>query len=477
MHGTPAAADAVRMNVSVGARGTTERRVDHEVDPAAADQLDDVVRALRRPWRRVRPGCRRAPARPPCRRSRAAGSRGRPAASRERRSRACRGWRRDTNTVPARRQARRPSATIAFASAMPAVGVDPHDLAGRLHLGPEHRVDAREPTERQHGRLHARVREGAGSDAGPPAARRRRAGPRVVRPVSTSVAIRASDTPITFETNGTVREARGFASSTQIRSSFTASWRFIRPTTPRRRASRTRDVLDRVELVVGQGRRRDLARRIAGVHARLLDVLHHRADEDAAVRVRHRVDVDLDRALEEPVDQHGVVRRGFGRRPDEPSPARRRRRRSPSRARRARRTGARRPGSRSARRSPAPPRIVRASPCGGAAISSSCEDARANFPRSSARSIAAGLRAEDRRTPPPRAFAASLSGVCPPNCDDHAHRPLRAADGQARPRPSAARSTAGSTCRSRSRRSRGCEFTITDSNPASSSANAACTQA
>ena len=55
--------------------------------------------------------------------------------------------------------------------------------------------------------------------------------------MSTNVATRASETPITFETNGTVREARGFASITQIRSSFTASCRFSRPTTPRRRAS------------------------------------------------------------------------------------------------------------------------------------------------------------------------------------------------------------------------------------------------
>jgi hypothetical protein len=45
IHGTPAAADAVRMN-DPSVRGTTERRVDHEVDPTAADQLDDVVRTL-----------------------------------------------------------------------------------------------------------------------------------------------------------------------------------------------------------------------------------------------------------------------------------------------------------------------------------------------------------------------------------------------------------------------------------------------
>ena len=57
-------------------------------------------------------------------------------------------------------------------------------------------------------------------------------------PVRTSVATRARETPITFDTNGTVREARGFASSTQIRSSLTASCRFSSPTTPSRRPRR-----------------------------------------------------------------------------------------------------------------------------------------------------------------------------------------------------------------------------------------------
>ena len=41
----------------------------------------------------------------------------------------------------------------------------------------------------------------------------------------------ASDQPTAFETNGTVREARGFTSIIHISPSFTASWMFIRPTT------------------------------------------------------------------------------------------------------------------------------------------------------------------------------------------------------------------------------------------------------
>jgi hypothetical protein len=40
----------------------------------------------------------------------------------------------------------------------------------------------------------------------------------------------------------------------------------------------------------------------------LLDVLEHPADE-GLLAVEHRVDVDLDRALEEAVDQDGLVRR------------------------------------------------------------------------------------------------------------------------------------------------------------------------
>jgi hypothetical protein len=41
------------------------------------------------------------------------------------------------------------------------------------------------------------------------------------------------------------------------------------------------------------------------VHAGLLDVLHDPADHDA-LAVGHRVDVDLDRVVQEAVEQHGL---------------------------------------------------------------------------------------------------------------------------------------------------------------------------
>jgi hypothetical protein len=45
------------------------------------------------------------------------------------------------------------------------------------------------------------------------------------------------------------------------------------------------------------------------VHPGLLDVLHHPADEHLAGGVPHGVDVDLDRVLEEAVDEHGPLGR------------------------------------------------------------------------------------------------------------------------------------------------------------------------
>src|SRR5438445_4914120 len=60
-----------------------------------------------------------------------------------------------------------------------------------------------------------------------------------------------------------------------------------------------------------QGDRRQRARRVAGVDAGLLDVFHDPADVHLGA-VAQRVDVDLDGVLEEPVDQHGVLRRQLG---------------------------------------------------------------------------------------------------------------------------------------------------------------------
>ena len=51
----------------------------------------------------------------------------------------------------------------------------------------------------------------------------------------------ARGTPVALETNGTVRDARGFASSTKSTSSLSAYWTFISPRTPSRRARATVD--------------------------------------------------------------------------------------------------------------------------------------------------------------------------------------------------------------------------------------------
>jgi len=46
----------------------------------------------------------------------------------------------------------------------------------------------------------------------------------------------------------------------------------------------------------------------AGVHAGVLDVLHHPPD-DAALAIGDRVDVRLERVFEEAIDEHRVFRR------------------------------------------------------------------------------------------------------------------------------------------------------------------------
>ena len=73
---------------------------------------------------------------------------------------------------------------------------------------------------------------------------------------------------------------------------------------PRARASvlaRTRAISPRPE-----GDRRQRAGGVAGVDAGLLDVLHHPAEEEL-LAVEQGVDVDLDRVVEEPVDEHRAL--------------------------------------------------------------------------------------------------------------------------------------------------------------------------
>ncbi len=69
---------------------------------------------------------------------------------------------------------------------------------------------------------------------------------------------------------------------------------------------------DPLDLGCAERDRRQDACGVAGVDAGLLDVLHHAAEEELLAVVQ-RVDVDLDCVVDEPVDEHWVLRADLGR--------------------------------------------------------------------------------------------------------------------------------------------------------------------
>ena len=220
----------------------------------------------------------------------------------------------------------------------------------------------------------------------------------------------ASGIPTAFDTNGTVRDARGFASITYRSSPVTANWMLIRPTTPSPSASLRRRLLDLAQHLRAERHRGDDAGRVARVDAGLLDVLHDRADVDG-LAVGQRVDVDLDRVLEEAVevDLGALLRAGS---PEVVGQALDVVDRSPSPGRRARTRGGRAAGTRpcSAARAPGRARWPSrtAAPPGRARWSSPWKRER-----SSARSIeSTGVPSSG--TPASARPCASRSGVWPP---------------------------------------------------------------
>ena len=88
------------------------------------------------------------------------------------------------------------------------IAVEPHDLAGRFHLGAEDQIDAGEAGEREHRLLDRDMRRLP--------ARRLPLDEQSASfsPAITRAAILAIGTPVALATNGTVREARGLTSST-----------------------------------------------------------------------------------------------------------------------------------------------------------------------------------------------------------------------------------------------------------------------
>ncbi len=101
----------------------------------------------------------------------------------------------------------RPAARSAFAKARRQVGRARHHLAGRAHLRAEHRIGAGEASERQHRRLDADLPRR-------PFGRQREVELGGVAPAASRQAASTRFTPVAFDANGTVRDARGFTSST-----------------------------------------------------------------------------------------------------------------------------------------------------------------------------------------------------------------------------------------------------------------------
>ena len=106
--------------------------------------------------------------------------------------------------------------------------VDAHHLAGGAHLGAEQGVGVGEAAEGQDRLLDRQVPAGAGGRSSPSARSSASVAPTIKR-----AAALTRGTPVALATNGTVRDARGLASSTNTWPAFTAYWTLMSPTTSR----------------------------------------------------------------------------------------------------------------------------------------------------------------------------------------------------------------------------------------------------
>jgi len=110
-------------------------------------------------------------------------------------------------------------------------------------------------------------------------------------------------TPVDFETNGTVREERGFASSTYLAFGVVVADARYRELDVEQAdgVERAGDVLgdlaDPSQRLLAQRARRNHTGGVARVDARALDVLHHAAEQHV-IPVRYGVDVQFDRVVE-----------------------------------------------------------------------------------------------------------------------------------------------------------------------------------
>ena len=176
------------------------------------------------------------------------------------------------------------------------VGAARHHLPGRAHLGAEHRVGTGEPDEREHRRLH--VVAGAGF-----ALRRKlELGERRSRREPAGSVDEVDPGRLGGVGNG-ARRARVHLEHVDV-SAGDRELDVQQPDDPECGPEAADELADlrRVR------RRRQHARGVARVDPRLLDVLHHGRDVRIGA-VAEGVDVELDRALEEAVDEDDAVDR------------------------------------------------------------------------------------------------------------------------------------------------------------------------
>ncbi len=173
------------------------------------------------------------------------------------------------------------------------VGRARHHLAGRPHLGAEHRIRAGEPRERQHGCLDAHLPR-----------RPLRGEPELLDPRAGREPARRLDEVHARR----LRRERHRPGSPRIHLEHVdgalddRELHVQQPDHAQRGPEPTDRLLDLRELLHAHRLRRQHAGGVARVDSRFLHVLHHGCDVDL-LAVAERVDVELDRMLEEAIDE------------------------------------------------------------------------------------------------------------------------------------------------------------------------------
>ena len=200
----------------------------------------------------------------------------------------------EMNAVPELRQ-RAAGGALCLGERGRQVGGARHHLSGRAHLGAEHGIGAREAREREHRCLDAHL------------LRPRRRQVEVAQLLAGGELAGGLDEVDPDRLRGERHRARGPRVRLEDVDGRVGDRELEveQPDHAERRREALDDVLDLERVRERERLRGQHAGRVAGVDAGLLDVLHHGGDVDV-LAVAERVDVDLDRVLDEPVDEHGA---------------------------------------------------------------------------------------------------------------------------------------------------------------------------